>query len=281
MVTRRQDAEVPSGLVLVAVSALLQSALSCTGAGEVSDDDAGDAPRCLELTGAEAAPQAVSVPSCEPAEAPADLATLDLVGVLEGFEFSFGGDFHLELRCEVAAIDQAAVGPAEVTLQCVRTEEDEPGAAIEVPLRLGDAALRASLCEGESLDLWVQGSDSLHCGRSYAYGLSRTGGEVLVAGAVGHYNPLRDRAAPLRVSLVEAGCEVAAGECVDVERAAIAVAIDDGPPSLIYEGTRRRMDSPQGFVIQAGWAEIRHVSEPCHDCSSINVVIVRSEVAVD
>lgn len=271
----------PSGRVLVAVSALWQSAFGCTGGGELANDDAGDAPRCLELTGAGAAPLAESVPSCEPAEAAADLATLDLHDVLEGLAFRFDDGFELDFRCEVAEIDQAAGGPAEVTLQCVRVGEDEPGEAVEIPMRLGDAAIRASLCEGEPLDLWVLGLDSLHCGRSYAYGLSRAGGEVLVAGAVGTSNLLDDRAATLRVSLVEAGCEVAASDCVEVQRAAIAVAVDDGPPSLIYEGTRRRMDSPQGFVIQADWAEIRRVSEPCHDCSGINVVIVRSDVAVD
>ena len=187
----------------------------------------------------------------------------------------------LDLDCEVAAIDQGAAGEAaEVTLRCVETgAEGGLAETLEVPLHLSAAAARASLCEGERLDLWVLAVDAFLCGGSHAYGLTRADGALLIAGARGTYNLLQDRAAPVDVSLSVAGCAVIADACVETERAAIAVASGGGPPGLIYEGTRRRVDGSPAFVVQADRAEVRRVSDPCDDCSSVDVVIVRSEAS--
>jgi hypothetical protein len=276
------------------IAALVGVALGwggCTGDGAPPADDAGEeAPRCLELGDLEAPPQATTEPTCGPAQSPenpAHLATLDLTGVLAEHAFADGAEIDLDLDCEVAVIDQAGPGEAvEVTLRCAPADPEQgqgqgqergDDAALEIPLRLGAAAVRAPLCEGERLDLWVLAFDALHCGRSHAYGLTREDGALLVAGAKGAYNLLQDRAAPVDVTLVAAGCEVSAYECVETERAAIAVALGDGPPGLIYEGTRRRLDGAPGFMIQADHAEERRVAQPCHDCSSIDVVLVGGE----
>ncbi|MEZ4381131.1 MAG: hypothetical protein R3A79_07270 [Nannocystaceae bacterium] len=263
--------------------------LGCTGEGE-PNDDAGEAPRrCLARVDLEAPTSATSEPTCGPDEAPqspAHLATLDLLGLLAAFpQEPAGGQLDLDLGCEVAAIDQASAGAAaELTLRCLldadanaNTDTDE---AIEVPLRLSAPAVRMALCEGDRLDLWVLVFDALLCGRSHAYGLTRAeDGALLIAATRGTVDLLQGRAAPLDVKLTPAGCEATADSCVETERGAIAAAVDGGPPGFVYEGTRRRVAGPPSFVVQADYATVRRVADPCDDCSSVDVVVIRDEPA--